>query len=59
MAPTWMNQSAVQRLLRCGDYVIREIDGVDVAEPRAGRGPAYAQDPETGWWVYLYDVVIG
>ncbi len=59
MAPRCMNQSAVQRLLKHGDYVIREIDDIDVAEPRVGQGPAYARDPATGWWEYLYDVVIG
>lgn len=54
-----MNQSAVRRLLMWGDYVIREIDGVEIAEPRVEKGPSYAQDPATGWWEYLYDVVIG
>ena len=53
----WLNQSAVQRLLKHG-YVIREIVGVDIAEPQVGRGPAYVQDPATGWWEYLYDVVV-
>ena len=40
-------------------YEIHTIDGVDVAEPASGCGPAFAQDPETGWWCYLYDVAVG
>jgi len=58
MAPKWINQSAVWRLLKQGNCVIRQIDGVDIAEPRVGRGPAYVQHPESGWWEYLYDVVV-
>jgi hypothetical protein len=46
-------------LVEQGVYVLRQIDGIAVAEPREGRGPAYAQDPETGVWEYLYDVAVG
>lgn len=58
MAPDWLNGSAVARLLAQGVYVIRTVDGVAVAEPSVGKGPAYAQDYETGWWQYLYDVAV-
>lgn len=54
--PCWINNRMVERMVEAGVYGIHEIDGVRVAEPLHASGAAYAQDPETGWWQYTYDV---
>ena len=57
--PEWLTDSVVQRLLKRGTYAVTEIAGVDVAQPASGQGPAYAQEPESGWWVHCgYQVLI-
>jgi len=59
--PEWLSFWAGVRLLHAdvGGYTLRSIDGVMVIEPESGVGPAYAQDPQTRWWQYLYDVAVG
>ena len=57
--PEWLSLGAAMRLLQCGGYLLRNIDGISVIEPEQGVGPAYAQDSETADWFYLYDVAVG
>ena len=56
--PEWLSLGAAMRLLQCGGYLLRQIDGISVIEPEQGVGPAYAQALSGEWW-YLYEVAIG
>jgi hypothetical protein len=57
--PRWFNGCLVDRLVDIGMYAIRTVDGVRMAEPVDRVGPAYVEDPTSGWWEYVYDVATG
>lgn len=53
--PAWL----VKHLIDIGIYAVRIIDGVRMAEPVDKAGPAYVENPASGWWEYVYDVATG